>query len=570
MTAPYDKDGQPPRPRNSWIIFRTEMLNKRGPPEPGTKKQPQADVSKVIAKLWHDAPPDIREEYERKAANEKAEHERKYPNYKYKPKSKADKERERQTKKAEKLRQKEEAKKAKIPKPPPFAYGTQVTYYAAAAAMLPGPNDYPSPPLSLASPLPPDKDLPDDELLTIGRASSSGSSRNVSQTNSPVSEAHHIPDREESVSPRASDYLARKKASKVASGDQANPDLVPRELTWLLAQLHEPGQQTDEPYVLGSDSSEGSPSPVSPSEQSPVAPAISDAQPQYAYQENWVHTPVDASQDEAASFGVELPSLPASWVAETSTESFRSLLNGTHVSGIFDMATAQGFQSPRSDFEVDINSPTGLSPQAAQGETTGWGDIMDNVREDTLGALPTPETNSSSSSDALPTPPSAALANDMAMNAYFDFDLLTLPDQPHEQDSYCQPTFDCSDYQSPITPSDYAPYVTPAQILQPLPDSSLAPLPHFSMSTFGEPPASSPSPTSISPSELSTTASSTCASSASSSPAMYRPPPGALNASSRRVGGSWKAPPVYPAFDEDLSPGGIPFQESTPWSLTTS
>lgn len=297
MAAPYEKEWQPPRPRNPWIIFRTDMLKQRQPRPPGTQPQLQADASKDIAKLWRNLSPEVREEYERRAAEEKVEHERRYPNYKYKPKSKAEKEREREEKKAEKLRKKEEAKRAKQLPPPTFAYGLQVPYYAAAAAMVPGPEDFPSPPISLASPLPDEPTPPSAGPSMTTQASLSSSSRNVSHSNSPAS-SRHTPDSDESVASRASAYLARKRATRVASGRESEPDLVPEELSWILSQIPGQPQQFAQSYVLGSGADGANVSPVANVGQQVVAPTVPQILTQLTYDHDWTLPTSDASQHE--------------------------------------------------------------------------------------------------------------------------------------------------------------------------------------------------------------------------------------------------------------------------------
>lgn len=297
MPSPYEKEFKPPRPRNAWIIFRTDQLKLRQP-APGARPQLQAHASKDIAKIWKNLSPEVRAEYERRAAEEKAEHERRYPNYKYKPRSKADKEREREEKKAEKLRKKEEAKRARLQLPQAtYAYGPQLSYYAAAAAMVSAPEDLPSPPLSLASPLP-DASTPSSVGSSmIRQASSSGSSRNVSQSNSPASSSRHTLDNDESIAPRAVAYLERKKASKVASGRENGPGSLHEELSWMLNQFPLQSQDTIQPYAAASSASAAiAPPPLTNLEQQAMLSTVPQMQSEFSYEHNWIIPRSDASQ----------------------------------------------------------------------------------------------------------------------------------------------------------------------------------------------------------------------------------------------------------------------------------
>ncbi|KAG7446467.1 uncharacterized protein BT62DRAFT_1076024 [Guyanagaster necrorhizus] len=91
---------KPPRPPNAWILFRSDMV--RVMPKPANGASQQSVVSKAISKLWAEADPDIKREYERRAEIRKQEHAEMYPDYRFQPVKKEDKE-----------RRKEEAKQAK-------------------------------------------------------------------------------------------------------------------------------------------------------------------------------------------------------------------------------------------------------------------------------------------------------------------------------------------------------------------------------------------------------------------------------------------------------------------------
>ncbi|GLB43205.1 putative high mobility group [Lyophyllum shimeji] len=102
-----------PRPPNSFMLYRSDMGPRLPPPPPGTTR-PQAEVSRLVAKLWHNEAPEVRREYMRRAAEKKKEHEAMYPDYTYKPRSKAEKEMEREARAAKKA-QKAAARGGRMP-----------------------------------------------------------------------------------------------------------------------------------------------------------------------------------------------------------------------------------------------------------------------------------------------------------------------------------------------------------------------------------------------------------------------------------------------------------------------
>lgn len=153
-----------PRPRNAWILYRKDRLAELR--AANTERTPMSDASKIISKMWKEAPPSVRTFYETKADQEKADHARKYPNYRFCPKSKAQKA-------AAAIKKRAAAKSSRAPKhrsrtssatlaavrnaSGTFHTSTQVPYYAAAmlnqglsTAVACAPEG-PSPPLSLAS-----------------------------------------------------------------------------------------------------------------------------------------------------------------------------------------------------------------------------------------------------------------------------------------------------------------------------------------------------------------------------------------------------------------------------------
>ncbi|KAN0106297.1 hypothetical protein V8E51_009173 [Hyaloscypha variabilis] len=88
--------GQPPRPRNAWILFRQHYHNATQAAHPELTNN---QISSFIATMWHNEPQAVKDFWHRKAAEEKAEHQRKYPNYVYKPRKSTDKKRRSTTKK---------------------------------------------------------------------------------------------------------------------------------------------------------------------------------------------------------------------------------------------------------------------------------------------------------------------------------------------------------------------------------------------------------------------------------------------------------------------------------------
>ncbi len=258
-----------------------------------------------------------------------------------------------------------------------------------------------------------------------------------------------------------------------------------------------------------------------------------------------------------------------------------ALLNGTNVPGVFDISnlnTGTDFHPPTGDFSVGVGAPS-VAPADESGDPL-WLSLSESFLEKTGGgnnlASIAPGTSSSSSSDTLltpPTPQSSTIANDMAMDAFFncDGDLTTLSDQsfPPLPDNYFQPDAQCTNNFSAT--QAFLEHITPAQLLQPMPISALSPLEQFSMSTFAQPSAATPSPSSsVPPSSFPSAVSSSSAPSSSSNQSYYRPPPGAMNASARRVAGSWRVHPAFAANHEEHLPvevSPVGYQAPMPWGM---
>ncbi|BGP36841.1 hypothetical protein JCM10449v2_000743 [Rhodotorula kratochvilovae] len=78
------KAGNPPRPANAWICYRSARVHELKASSEYAKL-PQADISKIIGQLWRDETPEIRRHYELEAERKKAEHKEKYPDYIFRP-----------------------------------------------------------------------------------------------------------------------------------------------------------------------------------------------------------------------------------------------------------------------------------------------------------------------------------------------------------------------------------------------------------------------------------------------------------------------------------------------------
>ncbi|TYJ54374.1 hypothetical protein B9479_004962 [Cryptococcus floricola] len=76
-------EGHIKRARNAFILFRKHITDSNLiPPSVEVKHQ---NISVVAAKMWKEAPQEVRQEFQEKARLEKEEHQRKYPGYRYQP-----------------------------------------------------------------------------------------------------------------------------------------------------------------------------------------------------------------------------------------------------------------------------------------------------------------------------------------------------------------------------------------------------------------------------------------------------------------------------------------------------
>ena len=85
---PHQQDPErPPRPPNSWILYRSHMAKERTDLE----GRAQSEISAIISKAWRDAPPDVKLHFEMLAEAKKVEHQARYPHYRFNPVKKSDK-----------------------------------------------------------------------------------------------------------------------------------------------------------------------------------------------------------------------------------------------------------------------------------------------------------------------------------------------------------------------------------------------------------------------------------------------------------------------------------------------
>jgi HMG (high mobility group) box len=145
--------GQPPRPPNAWILYRSDKLQQLPPPAFGQPKPTQAEVSKIISAQWRSESDQVRAHYDHLAEMAKAEHARLYPNYRFAPMKKADKDRIREEKRQAK--EQERVGRRSRGRPTPYPLPCTASTSTAPAPLvfrhvLSDPKD-PSPPLSSAS-----------------------------------------------------------------------------------------------------------------------------------------------------------------------------------------------------------------------------------------------------------------------------------------------------------------------------------------------------------------------------------------------------------------------------------
>lgn len=145
---------KPPRPPNSWILYRAYMMKKLQPKDSRERRLSQSEMSSLIASMWRNATADTKREFEEMAERLKLEHQAKYPGYKYQPRKKEEKERAKELQKQQRQAQKRDMRSkrgvsgssASLPPPPiqpllnPYFNPHMLSFSAAL-----------SPPLSAAS-----------------------------------------------------------------------------------------------------------------------------------------------------------------------------------------------------------------------------------------------------------------------------------------------------------------------------------------------------------------------------------------------------------------------------------
>src|SRR5882724_9199923 len=60
----YARKKGPGRPPNAWIIYRKTKLPTLPPVAPGQSRRCQAEVSRIISKMWREEPDHVKAEYE--------------------------------------------------------------------------------------------------------------------------------------------------------------------------------------------------------------------------------------------------------------------------------------------------------------------------------------------------------------------------------------------------------------------------------------------------------------------------------------------------------------------------
>ena len=190
---PAAKEKGPARPPNAWIIYRKTKFRTLPPLQPGEPRRAQADVSKLISKMWREEPDAVKAEYERLAEAEKAAHQRMFPGYKFTPESKAEKEKKKKARQAQKEWERANAKRTRgraapvqqpaVPLPaglPPAAYYDPASLYGPSGPS-PHTSGAASPTSSKSASLP----LPPDPARSTSTRSSARSS--------PAVDAYHYP-----------------------------------------------------------------------------------------------------------------------------------------------------------------------------------------------------------------------------------------------------------------------------------------------------------------------------------------------------------------------------------------
>ncbi|GAA5988733.1 hypothetical protein JCM10908_006144 [Rhodotorula pacifica] len=78
-------EGRPPRPMNAWLLFRTAQLKLLQKENPDGLRKSQGELSKMIAEMWRNCDPEVRQSFEDLAKKRKDEFRLAYPDYRYGP-----------------------------------------------------------------------------------------------------------------------------------------------------------------------------------------------------------------------------------------------------------------------------------------------------------------------------------------------------------------------------------------------------------------------------------------------------------------------------------------------------
>ncbi|KAK0195214.1 hypothetical protein F5146DRAFT_1132622 [Armillaria mellea] len=256
--AGSSSSGKPPRPPNAWILFRSDMV--RVMPKPASGAAQQSVVSKAISKLWAEADPAIKHEYERRAEIRKQEHAEMYPDYRFQPVKKEDKERRKEEAKLAKDRNRRSGRKDRgsnryEPYPTattsavtnaPFPYAIPHFYPLNSQFYHPAPHG-PTPPMSAAPSPSPENSPLDDQAVSYPQTYETVSS--VSSLSSPATTSSVVP----SMLLRSSTDAAQEMSlsSSHASAPQLPPS-VPSEFSSLQFSwsVHEHNDQPIQPLSL--------------------------------------------------------------------------------------------------------------------------------------------------------------------------------------------------------------------------------------------------------------------------------------------------------------------------------
>ncbi|KAI6032779.1 hypothetical protein F5J12DRAFT_887668 [Pisolithus orientalis] len=524
---------QPPRPPNAWILYRSDKLRQLPP----AKGRPQADVSKMISKMWAEETDTVRLLYERMADARKAEHQRKYPEYRFQPVKKEERAKMREQQKVERERARAEKKSKRratsarpAAQPPPVSTpvpapsapaATSPVVYATQYGMPPGyammqMSYYVTPHISNearfgpAGPSPPISAAPSPQETS------------ASPEPQPITEEQPTPSTSTAILPLPTSESQHSTASQhsLANTQYAPQSLLSAELPPLVPHVPQPDQGSQVQGI------EDYWQPSLP--QSDQSQASSSCEPMQSPTPDWNNLtssqlpPVDAQYQDFLNFDVGFPENHS-----FAQQSITDLLQFEGLQDIMSMSTGDGFfglanldplslvSHPQGELEVSVG--VDVQPRDFSGELFANFDF--SALEQPMDLNPATAVND---------------ANDLAS-------LLQAPSAPEEQ-AYSaarqrQPSIFTQDVMQFLnlevaegvlqdaTVLPAASTVSPQQVrAHPQPPPHAQPMPIFTQVT-NTPVAG-----------------------------QYVPPAGAANSTVRRVGGSWKPPVTIPeSLDEQTS-----------------